>query len=102
VYVSLETLRRAVGLADSLAELKDPAGFAGIVLPGLAAMVGCDIITYNEIGQALGQTRYADYPADALDTRPVPSTRRPSPCSRRMCTSTRWSTTTVPPAAGSR
>jgi len=73
MYVSLETLRRAVGLADSLAELDDPADFAGIVLPGLAALVGCDVITYNEIGPALGQTRYADYPAGALDpaTQPV-------------------------------
>jgi DNA-binding CsgD family transcriptional regulator len=73
MYVSLETLRRAVGLADSLAELDDPADFAGIVLPGLAALVGCDVITYNEIGPAHGQTRYADYPAGALDpaTQPV-------------------------------
>ena len=73
MYISLETLRRAVGLVDSLAELDDPAGFAGIVLPGLATLVGCDVITYNEIGPALGQTRYADYPAGALDpaTQPV-------------------------------
>jgi DNA-binding CsgD family transcriptional regulator len=73
MYVSLETLRRAVGLVDGLAELEDPADFAGIVLPGLAALVGCDVITYNEIGPALGQTRYADYPAGALDpaTQPV-------------------------------
>jgi DNA-binding CsgD family transcriptional regulator len=67
MYVSLETLRRAVELVDSLAELDDPAGFAGIVLPGLATLVGCDVITYNEIGPAHGQTRYADYPAGALD-----------------------------------
>jgi DNA-binding CsgD family transcriptional regulator len=67
MYVSLETLRRAVALVDSLAELDDPAGFAGIVLPALATLVGCDIITYNEIGPTPGQTRYADYPAGALD-----------------------------------
>jgi hypothetical protein len=83
MYVSLETLRRAVGLVDDLAELDDPAGFAGIVLPGLATLVGCDVLTYNEI-------------------RPVPSTRRPSRPSRRTCTSIPWSTTTVPPAAESR
>jgi len=73
MYVSLETLRRAVGLVDSLAELDDPVGFVGIVLPGLASLVGCDVITYNEIGPAVGQTRYADYPAGALDpaTQPV-------------------------------
>src|SRR5713101_2352965 len=50
MYVSLETLRRAVGLVDSLAELDDPAGFADIVLPGLAALLGCDVLTYNETG----------------------------------------------------
>src|SRR5260370_12488097 len=73
MYVSLETLKRAVGLVDSLAELDSPVGFAGIVLPGLATLVGCDVITYNEIEPALGQTRYADYPAGALDpvTQPV-------------------------------
>jgi DNA-binding CsgD family transcriptional regulator len=73
MYVSLETLRRAVELVDSLAELDDPAAFAEIVLPGLAKVVGCDVITYNEIGPGRGQTRYADYPAGALDpaTEPV-------------------------------
>jgi DNA-binding CsgD family transcriptional regulator len=73
MHVSLETLRRAVGLVDSLAELEDSADFAGIVLPGLAALVGCDVITYNEIGPAPSQTRYVDYPAGALDpaTQPV-------------------------------
>jgi DNA-binding CsgD family transcriptional regulator len=73
VYISLETLRRAVGLVDSLADLDEPAGFAAIVLPGLAALVGCDVITYNEIGPDHGQTRYTDYPSGALDpaTQPV-------------------------------
>ena len=67
MYVSLETLRRAVSLVDSLAQLDDPACFAGIVLPGLSTLVGCDVLTYNEIGSAPGETRYADYPAGALD-----------------------------------
>jgi hypothetical protein len=67
MYVSLKTLRRAVGLVDSLAELDDPAGFAAVVLPGLATLVGCDVLTYNEIGPVRGQTRYEDYPASALD-----------------------------------
>ncbi len=39
MYVSLETLRQAVSLVDRLAELDHPAGFAGIVLPGLAGWV---------------------------------------------------------------
>jgi DNA-binding CsgD family transcriptional regulator len=72
MYVSLETLRRAVSLVDSLAELDDPDRFAAIVLPGLAGLVGCDVLTYNEIGPAPGhQTSYADYPCGALD----PATR---------------------------
>ncbi len=70
MYVSLETVRRAVALVDSLADLDDPAGFAAIVLPGLAALVACDVLTYNEIGPG-GDTRYADYPVGALD----PATR---------------------------
>jgi DNA-binding CsgD family transcriptional regulator len=73
MYVSLETLRRAVWLVDSLAELDQPASFAGIVLPGLAALVGCDVLSYNEIRLATGETRYADYPAGALDPATQPA-----------------------------
>ena len=29
--------------------------------------MGCDVLTYNQIGPAHGQARYADYPAGALD-----------------------------------
>jgi len=73
MYVSLGTLRQAAGLVDCLADLDDPAGFAGIALPGLAILVGCDVLTYNEIGPERGQTRYADYPAGALDPATRPS-----------------------------
>jgi DNA-binding CsgD family transcriptional regulator len=52
---------------DSLAELDDPDDFAAIVLPGLAGLVGCDVVTYNEIGPAPGQASYTDYPSGALD-----------------------------------
>jgi DNA-binding CsgD family transcriptional regulator len=71
--VPLQTLRRAMRLAGDLAELDNPAGFPGAVLPALAALVGCDVLTYNEIGPTPGQTRYADYPSHALDpaTQPV-------------------------------
>jgi DNA-binding CsgD family transcriptional regulator len=73
MYISTETVRRAVGLVDSLADLDDPADFAAIVLPRLATVVGCDVVTYNEIEAVGGRTRYADYPAGALDpaTQPV-------------------------------
>jgi len=67
MYVSLETLRRAVRLADDLAELDDPADFADVALPALAGLIGCDVLTYNEIGPAPGQVRYAEYPDGALD-----------------------------------
>jgi DNA-binding CsgD family transcriptional regulator len=67
MYVSLETMRRAVALVDSLADLDDPVGFSAIVLPGLAALVGCDVLTYNEIGPGRAETRYVDYPSGTLD-----------------------------------
>jgi DNA-binding CsgD family transcriptional regulator len=73
MYVSLETLRRAVALVDSLAELDDPAGFAAIALPGLAMLVDCDVLTYNEIGPGGRHIRYADYPAGALDPATQPA-----------------------------
>jgi DNA-binding CsgD family transcriptional regulator len=73
MYVPLKTLQQAVRLVGDLAELDDPAGFAAIVLPGLVRLVGCDVLTYNEIGPAESQTSYADYPQGALDpaTQPV-------------------------------
>ena len=60
--VPLRTLRQAVLLVDSLADLDDPAGFPSLVLPKLARLIGCDVITYNEIGFDGGEVRYADYP----------------------------------------
>ena len=59
MYVSLETLQRAVSLVDSLAELDDPDGFAAIVLPGLAGLVGCDLITSDEVGPAEHQIAFS-------------------------------------------
>lgn len=67
MHIPLEIVRRAVLLVDGLAELDDPAGFAEVVLPGLAALVGCDVLSYNEIGPVRGQVRYSDYPAGVLD-----------------------------------
>jgi DNA-binding CsgD family transcriptional regulator len=66
VDVSSAILRRAVTLVDALAALDDPARFADVALPGLAAMVGADVISYNEIGPTAGQVRYADHPTGAL------------------------------------
>lgn len=66
-YVPLATLQTAVTLIDCLAELDDPADYADAVLPGLAQLIGADVITYNDIGPIQDQVRYADYPAGALD-----------------------------------
>ena len=49
MYVSLETLQRAVRLVTDLGDLDDPAEFAQIALPGLAGLLGCDHLAYHEI-----------------------------------------------------
>jgi len=67
VDVPLRALRQSVLLVDALADLEDPAGFAGLVLPKLARLVGCDVITYNEIGLDGGEIRYADFPCGVRD-----------------------------------
>jgi DNA-binding CsgD family transcriptional regulator len=68
MYVSLDTLRRATQLIDSLSDPGQPENPAQIILAGVADLVGCDIATYNEIGNLpdhLGY--YAAYPARSLD-----------------------------------
>ena len=68
MHVPLETLRRAAQLIDSLADVDLPSESSELVLPGLTDLVGCDVITYNEIGVAPGQVSYyADYPSGCLD-----------------------------------
>jgi DNA-binding CsgD family transcriptional regulator len=62
MYVALTGLRQAVGLVESLAELDDPARFAELALPGLAELVGCDSLSFNEIGAEPGQVRVVSYP----------------------------------------
>jgi DNA-binding CsgD family transcriptional regulator len=69
--VSLDTLDRAMQLIDSLADLDQPDRpdkVAEIALPGLAALVGSDIITYNGIPSAQDQSAYyTEYPAQSVD-----------------------------------
>jgi DNA-binding CsgD family transcriptional regulator len=63
MYVSLEKLQRAAQLIDALADLDQPGKLPEIVLPGVADLVGCDIVTYNEIPTAPGQAGYyLEYP----------------------------------------
>lgn len=67
MYIPLKTLQQAARLVDSLADLDPSAEPNQIVLPGLAGLIGCDVVTYNEIGPAEHQVRYADYPAGFLN-----------------------------------
>lgn len=61
-YVSLDTLQRATRLLDTLADIEEPAESSELILPALAGLVGCDVVTYNEINPAQGQAYYTDYP----------------------------------------
>jgi len=64
--VPMTTVARALTLVGDLAELDHPAEFAGIALAGLSRLVGCDVLTFNEIGPP-GRVRYSDFPRGALD-----------------------------------
>ena len=60
-----EMQNAVVRFIASLTDLEDPSQFASHVLPAISGLVGCDIITYNEV--APGQVRYADFPEFSLD-----------------------------------
>ncbi|HWE91511.1 MAG TPA: helix-turn-helix transcriptional regulator [Pseudonocardiaceae bacterium] len=64
--VTVERFGRAVRLLDDLGGLDDPAGFPDLVLPALADLVGCDVVTYNEISLSPRAVRYQDFPHGAL------------------------------------
>jgi DNA-binding CsgD family transcriptional regulator len=68
MHVSLSTLRQALQLVDGLAEIDDPADFGERVLPGLAGLIGCDLVSYNEIGAGPtpGQAYSCGYPAEVI------------------------------------
>jgi DNA-binding CsgD family transcriptional regulator len=67
MYVSLSLVDRAVALVAQTAELDRPSEFPGLVLPGLAGLIGCDTLSYNEIGLDGPRVRYLDYPVGAID-----------------------------------
>lgn len=62
MYVSLTGLRHALRLVDSLTELDDPGRFAGLALPGLARLVGCDSLSFTVLGAEPGRVRITRYP----------------------------------------
>jgi len=62
MYVPLTGLRHAVRLVDRLTELDDPEGFAGLALPGLARLVGCDSLSFTVLGAEAGQVSVTRYP----------------------------------------
>ncbi len=68
MHVPLEKLRQAMQLVDGLADLDEPRTLPEIALPGVADLVGCDIVTYNEIPGAPGEAGYyLDYPHGCIN-----------------------------------
>jgi DNA-binding CsgD family transcriptional regulator len=65
MYVSLTGLGHALRLVESVTELDDPGGFAGLALPGLARLVGCDSLTFTVLGAEPGQVSITRYPDGA-------------------------------------
>lgn len=62
VYVPLTGLRQAVRLVESLTDLDNPEAFAGLALPGLARLIGCDSLSYTVVGAEPGQVSVTRYP----------------------------------------
>ena len=63
--IPIRTFEIAVELLDSLAGLDGPREYPDRVLPSLANMIGCDVITFTEIGP--DGVRHAFWPHDASD-----------------------------------
>jgi DNA-binding CsgD family transcriptional regulator len=68
MHISLSTLRQSLRLAEDLAELDEPGAFPETALPALGGLVGCDVITYNEIGPAPGEVHAVDYPSGVISS----------------------------------
>jgi DNA-binding CsgD family transcriptional regulator len=67
VVVTVQRLARAVRLVDQLGGVEDPADYPTVALRGLARLIGCDVVTYNEIGGSPPTVVYLDYPVGALE-----------------------------------
>lgn len=67
MHVPLSLLDCSLKLVDALADVDDPADIPAVMLPRLAELVPCDVLTYNEIGLSPARVRYVDYPAGILN-----------------------------------
>jgi DNA-binding CsgD family transcriptional regulator len=73
MHVSLDTLDRAAQFVDSLADLDQPDRAADLILPGLTALIGCDIATYQQMRPEPNRLgHYIEYPAGSLDPAALP------------------------------
>jgi DNA-binding CsgD family transcriptional regulator len=66
MHVPLSGLKHAMELVGTLGDLDDPAGLAELALPRLDQLIGCDSLSYNEIGPAPGAVEVAAYPGDIV------------------------------------
>ncbi|MGX7677415.1 response regulator transcription factor [Jatrophihabitans sp. DSM 45814] len=67
MFVAIQTLERCVRLVEQLGEVSDPVDYASVVLPALNELIGCDVVTYNEIGTTPASVRYEDWPPQSLN-----------------------------------
>jgi DNA-binding CsgD family transcriptional regulator len=65
MYVSMDTFAKSVRLIERLSLLERSDQFAPTVLPALAEIVACDLITYAEIGNTTGVGYYREWPGGA-------------------------------------
>ena len=63
MYVALTSLRHAVQLVDGLTEVDNPEDFAGLALPGLARLIGCDSLSFTVLGAEPGHVSVTHHPA---------------------------------------
>src|SRR5215469_3078592 len=62
MYVALTGLRHAVQLVDGLTEVDNPEDFAGLALPGLARLIGCDSLSFTVLGAEAGHVSVTHHP----------------------------------------
>jgi DNA-binding CsgD family transcriptional regulator len=66
MYLSMNTVERAIAVVADLADLDNPAAFTEVALTSLARLIGCDILTFTEVDLPSRRIRYADYPDGTL------------------------------------